>query len=320
MKDHPCCPLCHTALNNIDIDNLKSELSDHIESLPQNLADAEQKLKEQNEKLEKLLGLQPSVARLENLRSEQLPKIRNELTNTEALLHTAHEKQKTAEKAMEEPKQKQNIITMMIGDISVLDEAVKDVDRSKKQLVELKSSLGDSSSIVNIEDLRKQRKELLENIRRLESETEKKQKKVDEHSNNIRKFDEVEKKTRDKEYILRGEIQNYTTLKNQKQELIKQSDEIESKKKSSETALEPVKRKVRHAVLQRQQTKDANAQALRTAKQRFDNIKRTYDSMDRLSNELKKIAAQNLENAIERSEAKLGEIRTEKTNQVKELN
>lgn len=176
MEEQPCCPLCHKDMNANEVDNLTGELNDQIHMFPQNIERSERELKEETKKLEKLLGMQSSVERVEELKSVLLPKVKDEIKDFESKLTTFQEKLKQSQRSIVEPKEKKEIVGKMVGDMALLDVAIKNAKQARKDLEPLKSSLpsSDGQNDNNLDSLQKKRKELTDQMKVLDKNIEKK--------------------------------------------------------------------------------------------------------------------------------------------------
>lgn len=316
MKDQPCCPLCHKDLNGNEVNVLTTELNDKIDLLPEDIETAERKAKTENGKLEKLLGLQSSVTRLEQWRATKLPKLRSDLANFEQRLASTQENLRTNEKDIEEPRAKVAICSTMIGDMSILDDALKDVERSEKDLETKRLQLSEYPSDLNVAALKDQRIAKRSELDRLKEMAKSKQKKLDDFLDKTRKVMEAETQARNEELRLKGLLQDFEAIKNRGRELQQKLDEVETNKEKLRETLSPVKHKLDLLKQRQNDLKESNARKTQAFKQQFDSIQKTYDDMERVTNELRKLAQLNLADEIERVGKGLADLRKVKTDEV----
>lgn len=163
-------------MNGNEVGDLTEELNEKIEMLPQNIARTARELKTETIKLEKLLGLQSHVDRVDKLKAVTLPKVKDEIKELELNLSTIQDKVKQSQRLVEDPREKKEIVNKMVGDMSLLDEATRDIEQAQKDL-ELKSKCfpsSDGPNDNNLESLQKERKQLTEQIKALEKDIDRK--------------------------------------------------------------------------------------------------------------------------------------------------
>lgn len=318
MKDQPCCPLCHKDLNGNEVGDLTIELTDEIEKLPDNINRSEQALKEASKKLEKLLGLQSHVERVDKLKSNLIPQVNADIEKIERDLRAAQEKSKQSSEAVEEPRDKKALVTTMLGDMSILDEAIRDIEQNRIELEPLKQALAanQGQSDVSMDTLQKKRKELSDRNKYLEREIERKEKSWRDKDTSIRKCKEREIEVEKLVMTLQGDIQKSEALKAREHELIELIKQLKEKKVANDQLLIPIEGKIRHAEEKRRRTKADGVEKLANASRRFDGLKKTFDSMERVSKDLEKLADLKLDKEIERYDEILKNLRGDQSRQV----
>lgn len=318
MKDIPCCPLCHKDLNGNDVNDLTAELTDKIAQLPDNIQRSEQELRQANKKLERLLGLQSHVDRVERLKTNLIPQVSADIRKIEGDLRAAQDKSKQSSAAIEEPKKKKEIVQQMIGDMSVLDEAIRDIELNRQELDVLKQTLStnEGQGGVSLDTLQKRRKELSERSKQLERDIERKDKSWREKDKTIRQFKEKEIEIEKAVITLQGDLQKSEALKTRRDELIEIIRQLREKKETSDQSLIPIEAKIRHAEEKRRRAKADGDEKLANAMKRCDGLKKTFDSMERVSKDLDKLAALKLDKEIERYDEILKILRGDQSKQV----
>lgn len=319
MSDQPCCPLCHKDLNRIEVGDLTDELSDKIRMLPDDITRSERLLNESKIKLEKMIALQNSVETVEKLKSSSIPQVKDEIRKLESDLSAGQEKIKRAKQDLEDPKERMNLIGPMIGDMSSLEDALRDIQQTKMDLEPLRRNLptNEGQDDYNLDSLQKKRKEITERSKYLEKEIARKEKQCEREAENIRKVKEKEMDLRGTELQLKGDVQKSDGLKVREKELIEEIQKLKEKKETSDRSLIPIQAKIKHAEEKRRLKKAEGAEKLGKETKYYDGLKKDYDQIERVSKELEKLALKNLAKEIERYNNTLTELRNEKSKQVK---
>lgn len=318
MQDQPCCPLCHKDLNHNEVGDLETELRDKIEMLPENIRRSERSLNESKSKLEKLLGMQQNVERVEKLKSSLIPQMKEEIKKIETDLTAAQEKIKKTEKDVEEPKERSDLIGPMIGDISILEDAFRDINQTRIELEPLRRNLpsGEGQDDYDLDSLQKKRKEINDRSKILDREIARVEKQSNDEDENIRQFQETEMKLKESVLQLKSDITKRDTLKAREKDLTEEIRKLKEKKEVSDQSLIPIQGKIKHAEEKRRFKKAQNAELLSKEMKYYEGLKKDYDQIERLSKELEKLAKLNLVKEIERFKNILTKLRNEHSSQV----
>lgn len=113
--------------------DLTTELTDEIQKLPENIIRAEKALKTETLKYENLLQLKPNILKVKDLK-EALPKKKEELKQVEELLGETVSEYETILALIGEPTHNMELANSMMGDMTLLDEALKESARLEKDL------------------------------------------------------------------------------------------------------------------------------------------------------------------------------------------
>lgn len=322
MEGQPCCPLCHKDLNRNEVDDLKTELSDKIDLLPTSIAESEANLMAEKLKLEKLLGMQSMVDRITKIRLTLLPEVQDETKKLEAELAAVQDKIKKTKTDLEEPKAKLSLIGPMIGDMSLLEDALRDIEQTQTDLEPLRRALpaNHGPNDYDLDSLQKKRKEITERIRNLDSSITRKEKQCNEYEDQIRKLQEKEMELKQKELDLKGDIQRIDGLKARVIELNEEIKQLSERKRASDGSLIPIEAQIKKLENDRSYEKKLRTEKLNKEKNRFDKLKKECDNIGRLSKEITKLAEQNLVKEIDRFSKKLEELRKTQSEQVNHAN
>lgn len=292
---------------------MATELKDQIEMLPTNIEQSGRLFKEENTKLEKLFGLQASVDRIEKLKSEVIPKIKQDIKKFEGDLSAAQEEIKKTRPDLEDVKEKLGIVQKMIGDMSMLDQAVNDLEQTQKELQPLQQSLStsDNQNDISMEDLQKQRKEFTNRDKVLNLEIERKERICREREEELQRLQQKEIEVKQTELNLQADIQRSDALKNRVKELTETIKQLKETKDAKEKLLIPIEGKIKHAEDERNRSKLGNKEKLDRETKQYDSFEKKFGSIERVSNELQKLATKNLEFEIGRNNETLVQLKEE---------
>lgn len=320
IENHPNCPLCTKDLNSREVDDLSSDLRYKINSLPENIERSETLLKESRVKLERLLGMQSSVERVNKIKADLVPHLKDELKKLEADMAANQEKVNRATADVKEPKDKMNLIAPMVGDMSILEQALRDIEQTRADLEPLRRKLPTTNGAnenCDMEGLQAKRKLLTDRIKRLEQEISAKEKKLSDDETVINKVKAKEMEMRTIELSLKGDIQKADGLRAREKELSDEIAKLQETEKAKNDQLNPIKGKIRNAEQKRREAKNDGAKCVNKEKMEYDKLQKDFNNIDNLSKDLDKLAERNLTHEIERCQKLLAEFRDQKTKQVK---
>lgn len=122
--------------------------------MPQNIERIEKQLKEEQKKYEGLLHLKPVIEKVARL-EQDIPKKKEELQTLQNQLAECMKETENIQALLAEPTTNMELANSMMGDMSLLDEAIKDVTRLKKDVNKLKTKMpqGAENENVSIDDL-----------------------------------------------------------------------------------------------------------------------------------------------------------------------
>lgn len=316
VEHQPCCPLCHKDMNRNEVDGLTNELNDQIDQLPQNIARAEQSLKDESEKLEGLTDLKPKVERLEKIRSQLITKLKDDIKVDDAQIAALQEKIKKSEAEIKDPKEKAELINTMAGDMSLLDEHLRDLERNKSDLERLKQTAQDAPTDLSLEDLTKKRKELSDRIKALDVDIVSKEKRLREDNDRLRKCRDAELELQQQIMKCREGVAHLDVLRSNETKINAEVAVVRQQQQKAEEELVPVREKRKQAEKEREETKAANNRKYESARTRIDSLRKINDSIDRASAELAKLADLKLDTEIDGIARALCDLRNAKGKKV----
>lgn len=146
-------------MTTTEVSDLTTEMLDEIRRLPETIAMSERQLRTEQSKYEQLLGLQPLTVRLADLKVNT-PKLRTDLTTVQTELAAAMAESETIEMLQAEPHAHVEMATRMLGDMSVLDTAAKDIARLRIEIDRLRDGLPSSRTALSMDEAQSQRRDI----------------------------------------------------------------------------------------------------------------------------------------------------------------
>lgn len=314
MRKKPCCPLCHKDMNGNEVDDLNDELNGQIESLPSKIQQTGQTLNELNAKLETLLGLQPSVESVNTMRNESIPLLQRELVDIEKKRSLVQMQKTKLEKSLEQPKKHIELAQQMVGDMSLLDDSLREAERIRNELNQLKANLPDTGgSGLSLDDAQANRKTLSDEKKHLEADTRKMENcsKISEAKRN--ELQRVLLNLKDQKMKLNEGIQSLDEKRTRIKELQDKIAVLDAKKREMEASLAPIENDLKRAIDIKEQEKAKNSKQSKEEHTKLNELKQMANTINRCRGKIQQYDAMKLDQNISEREKKLFDLKREAT-------
>lgn len=297
LKGHPGCPLCHTNMSTGDQTKLSIELQDEISALPTKIAKLEGQLKRERVTYDKVLGLRVSVDRQQKLKGE-IEGEEAKLKTFDRNLKESQSEIEALEEQLSDPDAKLEIISNLIGDMQVLDEAILSVERCTKEISALKDRIPKRSSELTLDEAQEQKSTLLSEIKGLRSVIEGSEAFLAKSRKRFNALCEQRNQLKARQLKLQEGVQALSQLKERFDAVVSQIEVIASDIATNEKSLMPEKTKLDQVTKQKQQVRATNRRQLDEARQRLSRLKDMHGEIQGDTQTLDQFAEEKLEEAI----------------------
>lgn len=262
------------------VGDLTSELADEIRRLPENIKRTELTLKSEQKKLEQLLSIQPMTTRLEALKTD-VPKNKEKLKETEERLSSAMNDGEALEISIAEPNSKIDLANLMLGDMSLLDEALKDVAKIHQELALLKANVPQRSTTTTMDEAQEKKTTISTEYKKTNAEISSFEDKYDNNSKMLNTLREKRNRLKDEQIKLQEGVQALSQMKARQQEIVQQTDKHSGDLHRIESTLEPLNRQLAEIVERKNRIKDENKKALTTVTSQLNDVKHSQTDLKR---------------------------------------
>lgn len=318
LKDHPGCPLCHKQMNQKEQSDLSTELHDEILSLPNKISKMEKELKKERNKYDNLLSLKPSVQRLEKLKasiSAEDVKLKNFDKNIKDIQAEIDD----LETNLKDPDTKLEIISAMIGDMTVLDEGIKAIEKLKIEMEDLQSKVPKREMKMSLEDAQLEKSTLLSEVKTLRCEIDRQEKELNTNRKRFNEICERRNQTKAKQLKLQEGVQALSQLKERLQEIKNQLKALALEISENESVMRPTKDELVNIMKEKQRVKEENRKKLEAARKKLNNLKEMNTDIQNDTQNLVQYAEENLDNAIKMLDTRLKRVNSELTAKREEI-
>ncbi|XP_058456976.1 DNA repair protein RAD50 [Malaya genurostris] len=313
-----CCPVCHKEMVGSDVQDVSSELSDEIRRMPEKIEALERQLKADQAKYDRMLALQP-YSELVEKQSTDIVKLKQQLKNTESRLSEASAELEECQMAIIEPGSSAQLINSILGDMSILDESAKDLERGRKAVAELKQELAErtpqGTRSSSLEDLKLEREALRGELRSERNSIDALQNKIDKETARLNELHQQFNQMKEKKIQLQESVQSLDQKKAKEKELGEKIAVCQQEMNEAERKLVPVRMQLSTEEDAKIKKKEENRLTMSKAQLALERLKRMDGDISRLGSELVALAKLRLHDEIQKMERKLNEA-AEETKQI----
>ncbi|PSN52933.1 hypothetical protein C0J52_03635 [Blattella germanica] len=142
QNQNPCCPLCHRGFDLAsDVQELVRELNTKIREVPSLLRENTTKLDIEQRKYKTLLELKPTYEDITTLNTTEIPRLRNELKQTEEKLGALRREVENLEFGLALPQADKDRAERIQPDIVLLDQHHKELKKLEQEIERLEAKL-----------------------------------------------------------------------------------------------------------------------------------------------------------------------------------
>jgi DNA repair protein RAD50 len=280
MKGTPCCPLCHNEMSGNNVVDLTQELEDEIRNLPDKLQTTETLLKIEQRKYEKLISIKPLIERVTKLNVE-VPQMKKALKITEDKLAAALNDVENFELQLLEPKMNLQVTNNMLGDMSLLDEAMRSVASMTREIDDLQKKLPDQQSSMTMEEAKMSRSTIAVELRAAREAIDDLQHKIETSTDKINKAREQVNQLNDRKIQLQEKRQSFDQFNKRSLEIVDEIVKINNEIRELDAKLGPATARLEAEIENKRKIKEKNRQELNVLFNKADAIKKTNRDIER---------------------------------------
>lgn len=287
IEEEPYCPLCQKGMTTNETSNLTSEITDKIQDLPQNIERVEKQLKDEQKKYENLLHLKPIIDKVARLELE-IPKKKDEMQTLQNQLAECLTEMENTQVLLAEPTTILELANSMMGDMSLLDEAIKEAARFTKDITKLKAKLpeGSENENVSIDDLQLEKTTVSTELDEKRKQLDKNQLYYEKNMDALNKLRDLKNTLKDEQIKLQEGIQNLPQLKERQTELNNLLVTIAADILESQGKVAPLKSQLSATQSEKSKLKEANRVKVNQMQKKLDNFKRMDHDIQRFHKEV----------------------------------
>ncbi|KAH8402366.1 hypothetical protein KR009_011576 [Drosophila setifemur] len=298
IEEEPCCPLCHHNMSGDEAGYLTTELTDEIQKLPENITRADKALKAEQLKYENLLQIGPNIVKVKDLK-EALPQKKEELSKVEKLLDESVSEYETLLALIGEPSHNLELANSMMGDMTLLDEALKDSVRLTKELAQLKAKMPATyDSSVSMDALQAEKSQVSKDLESERKELDSQQNTFQQHMDALNRLREMKNGLKDRQIRLQEGLQSLPQLKERFEKLTSLINTLTKDIGELKSKIQPLKQNLRTAIDEKERLKGREREKLVQLNSKYNSYKSADQDIQRLNKEAQDYARLDLQNEI----------------------
>ncbi|KAH8396894.1 hypothetical protein KR215_006052 [Drosophila sulfurigaster] len=300
IEEQTNCPLCHRNMSSDEACDLTSELTDEIQKLPDNITRSEKLLKAEQSKYEDLLQIKPAIDKVKELK-ETLPLKKKELENIKQLLGDSVAEYETQMSLLAEPTCNMELANSMMGDMTLLDEALKESLRFTKDLDQLKLKLPENyDASVSLDALQAQKNQVSKELETESKELEMYQHTFEQQTEALNRLRQFRNGLKEKRIKLQEGQQSLPQFKERLEELTRMLITIATEMSELELNLQPLKKNLNAAIEEKARLKKSEQSKLSELNSKYNNYKMIVQDIQRLNKQAQEFANMKLTEKMEK--------------------
>lgn len=315
IEEQTDCPLCHRDMSSDQACDLTTELTDEIQKLPDNISRSEKSLKAEQSKYEDLLQIKPAFEKIKELK-DSLPQRKERLRKIEELLGDSVAEYETQMSLLAEPTCNMELANSMLGDMTLLDEALKESGRFSKDLEQLKLKLPKNyDASISSEVLQAEKTDVSKELETEAKALEADQQYFEQELEKINRLRELRNGLKDKRIKLQEGQQSLPQFKERLDELTGILTTIATEITELKTKIQPLKQKLSAAVEEKERLKKSEHSKLSELNRKYNSYKMIVQDIQRLNMQKQDFVSmkltekiENLDSTILMTKEELGEV------------
>ncbi|XP_013113614.2 DNA repair protein RAD50 [Stomoxys calcitrans] len=289
IEDEPYCPLCQKDMTTSEASGLTSELNDKIVDLPQNIDRLEKLIKEEQKKHDALLQLKPVIDKVAKL-EQDIPKRKEDMKKLQDDLAECSKEIECIQAQLADPTANMDLANSMMGDMSLLDEAIKQVTKSKDDIAKLKNKFPKEKDSENentsIDEVQAQKTAISTELEEKRKTLEQNQQYYEKNMDALNKLRDLKNTLKDQQVKLQEGIQNLPQLQERQTELSQLLVALVTEMQDNQGKVGPIKSQLSATIKEKSQQKDSNRVKVNQMLMKLDTFKRMDQDVQRLHAEV----------------------------------
>lgn len=283
MKEDPACPLCLVGKTKEEADKLKEEISKRIDDIPKSVQGLQKRVQQEDLRYQELQSISPEYYRSKELK-QSIEDNTKKVSNFDKELKQLKEEKESIETEYDKVSEKTEILRSLSDDVHVVDNLTKEISSLQEELSDLHQTCPDIEAGRGLEHVRKELKQVGEQIKTTRKMCEAKQDDFNAHNKRLNELESSYNKLTNKKLEIEGKQQQRANTLEKKVDLEKKQSSAQSEIETSSKSLLPLKEKLESLEVDRSNLKARNNEEMDKLQAKIrdlDNMRREVAKLDK---------------------------------------
>ncbi|KAJ8912852.1 hypothetical protein NQ315_007984 [Exocentrus adspersus] len=311
-KESPCCPICNTDFTSKEA-NVKiiiQQLKNKIERIPMQLVHVEKELKTVEEMYNKLQQLKPVNDNIEILSNAKIPLMEEELINLTKALETSSRQLLSEKDSLTSPVNTLEICKSVITDVTLLDQHISDVEKTKNSISNLERDIVKVPSNRSRQETEAEIDSVKAELNNLKNQYETNKTMIESHRIRCQDLNTDIQRETQKQIDMQKLVQEKPLLESQKTELTEKLAVLRVEIEESNNSLNTLDLELAQSMERRQNTVLSNRKTREDKRNEISTIKNMITDINKLQNQINLYIKNNSGVKLEAAITELAELKT----------
>lgn len=322
QKEKPCCPICQTDFSNkaAATKEIVAVIKSKIKGIPNQLAEVEKQLKENEALYSKLLQKKTTNAEIKLLSEQKIPQADRLVQGLEKETQNIKKELVEYKQQLLEPKSKLEICRRVVADAALIDQCQQSIRRSKAKIESLELQLVTVPSNRSKQQTEVEIDNITEEIKVARQKSEALQRKLDQFKSRRSQLIEEKSKLAEQMSGMQKDCQNKPHLETQLTEVTKKNAELNTELLELQKQVSPIELELKEARREKEEVKARNKQVCNAEQRKLLEREKVLQQIERLQNEINEYVKQDIDAQLDQEVKQLSKSTDDRNSLVEAKN
>ncbi|CAB3360173.1 Hypothetical predicted protein [Cloeon dipterum] len=312
-KDDPCCPLCHRDFAaQKESEKLIQELNSKMKDYPSKMKECAESQQKLQQKLSQLQQLIPSQKKIDNLRSNEIPQLRDQIEDLEMSLAAANAEESSASGKLKVPEKILSVAETLRSEMALVDKFQEEIYSLREKLLSVEDKLELCGSTRSLEEAQADQNRITLAIKKLQKAAEEKQNALNQHQQKVNEMKDRKNNLTKELLEIRSGEQQKTQLMDLVKKLTEKDKQLKKELKGAEGEIEPKQRALASAEEEKSIVKAEHSSVKEKHQKELLQFRSRMTNLKDVNKVLEKYEARNLSQKLENLKSNVAKLTDEK--------
>lgn len=287
-ENEPRCPLCKRCFeSDYSVPELVNDLKTKVENIPQDTTNGKAKVKLLAKHQSNLQALKPVFEDICQLKEVKIPAIEKSISDMKDKVIAVKGELKKLKTDLEIPMEKENVGQTLRGDVTLLDQNIKDLKSIRRDLEKQESKItGSKVTESNLEETLEKQKARRNEVGILRSRIDDSQTRLSTHNEKMQSLQQQKNEIHSKQLTLQGGAGVLKDLEDRKSVLLAEETKYQTEKEEVSTKIAPIETQLKLAMSELETLKKEHRNKLKEERQKIQNYSQQLGEVKRLNQDI----------------------------------